>query len=279
MRLIKTPMELREALKGATQVGLVPTMGYLHRGHLSLVERCRLENSVSVISIFVNPTQFGPNEDLAQYPRDLNRDLELLGPTGVDLVFAPDAQHMYPHGFSTWVEETRLSTGLCGASRPGHFKGVCTVVLKLFNLVNPNRAYFGEKDYQQLKVIQRMVRDLDLRLEVVGCPIVREDDGLAMSSRNVYLRGEERELALCLWRALSRAQEVVQRGETSAESILSSAMSAIPDDPRVKVDYVKLVHPETLEDLDRVDHEGRLLMAVKVGSTRLIDNGPIRVGR
>ncbi|MCX7828099.1 MAG: pantoate--beta-alanine ligase [Thermanaerothrix sp.] len=277
MRLARTPEELREALKGRDQVGFVPTMGYLHKGHLSLAERCRRENRTAVVSIFVNPTQFGPSEDLSRYPRDLERDLKLLKSTGVDLVFAPEPAHMYPSDFSTWVEETSLSKGLCGARRPGHFRGVCTVVLKLFNLVKPDRAYFGEKDYQQLKVIQRMVRDLNMDVEVIGCPIVREEDGLAMSSRNVYLSGEERELALCLSRAIRRAQEEAHKGKSCRE-IIAAAMSAIPEDPRVRVEYVNLVDPETLEDLEELSGTGRLLLAVRVGSTRLIDNGPVSVG-
>ncbi|EHM10463.1 pantoate--beta-alanine ligase [Thermanaerovibrio velox DSM 12556] len=278
MRLVRTPEELKIALKGAQQVGFVPTMGYLHKGHLSLAERCRRDNRTAVVSIFVNPTQFGPSEDLSRYPRDLNGDLELLRSAGVDLVFAPEPSHMYPSDFSTWVEETSLSKGLCGARRPGHFRGVCTVVLKLFNLVKPDRAYFGEKDYQQLKVIQRMVRDLNMDVDVIGCPIVREEDGLAMSSRNVYLSPEERELALCLSRAIQRAQEEALKGERSPKRIIDAALSAVPEDPRVQVEYVNLVDPETLEDLDELRSAARILLAVRVGTTRLIDNGPLSLG-
>jgi pantoate--beta-alanine ligase len=278
MRLVRTPEELKTALTGSQQVGFVPTMGYLHKGHLSLAERCRRENRTAVVSIFVNPTQFGPSEDLSRYPRDLDRDLELLRSTGVDLVFAPEPSHMYPSDFSTWVKETSLSKGLCGARRPGHFRGVCTVVLKLFNLVKPDRAYFGEKDYQQLKVIQRMVRDLNMDVDVIGCPIVREEDGLAMSSRNVYLSPEERELALCLSRAIKRAQEEALKGERSPKRIIDAALSAVPEDPRVQVEYVNLVDPETLEDLDELRSTARILLAVRVGTTRLIDNGPLSLG-
>jgi len=276
MIIAKTPEEVRDALKGASTVGLVPTMGYLHDGHLSLVRRSVAENQTTAVSIFVNPTQFGPNEDLSRYPRDLKRDLELLEPLGVDLVFTPEPEAMYHRNHSTWVEEVNLARGLCGASRPGHFRGVCTVVLKLFNIVKPNRAYFGEKDYQQLKVIQRMVRDLNLDVQVVGCPIVREEDGLAMSSRNVYLSPEERSLALCLSRAVNRAQAEASRGVSDPASIVEAALSEIPDHPSITVDYIKLVDCDTLEELETLKSAGRILLAVRVGSTRLIDNGMVK---
>lgn len=276
MIIAKTPEEVRDALKGAGTVGLVPTMGYLHDGHLSLVRRSVTENHATAVSIFVNPTQFGPNEDLSRYPRDLKRDLELLEPLGVDLVFTPEPEAMYHRNHSTWVEEVNLARGLCGASRPGHFRGVCTVVLKLFNIVKPNRAYFGEKDYQQLKVIQRMVRDLNLDVQVVGCPIVREEDGLAMSSRNVYLSPEERSLALCLSRAVNRAQAEASRGVSDPASIVEAALSEIPDHPSITVDYIKLVDCDTLEELETLNSSGRILLAVRVGSTRLIDNGMVK---
>jgi pantoate--beta-alanine ligase len=276
MIIAKTPEEVRDALKGTGTVGLVPTMGYLHDGHLSLVRRSVTENHATAVSIFVNPTQFGPNEDLSRYPRDLKRDLELLEPLGVDLVFTPEPEAMYHRNHSTWVEEVNLARGLCGASRPGHFRGVCTVVLKLFNIVKPNRAYFGEKDYQQLKVIQRMVRDLNLDVQVVGCPIVREEDGLAMSSRNVYLSPEERSLALCLSRAVNRAQAEASRGVSDPASIVEAALSEIPDHPSITVDYIKLVDCDTLEELETLNSSGRILLAVRVGSTRLIDNGMVK---
>ncbi|WP_281745051.1 pantoate--beta-alanine ligase [Thermanaerovibrio acidaminovorans] len=276
MIIAKTPEEVRDALKGTGTVGLVPTMGYLHDGHLSLVRRSVAENQTTAVSIFVNPTQFGPHEDLSRYPRDLKRDLELLEPLGVDLVFTPEPEAMYHRDHSTWVEEVNLARGLCGASRPGHFRGVCTVVLKLFNIVKPNRAYFGEKDYQQLKVIQRMVRDLNLDVQVVGCPIVREEDGLAMSSRNVYLSPEERSLALCLSRAVNRAQAEASRGVSDPASIVEAALSEIPDHPSITVDYIKLVDCDTLEELETLKSAGRILLAVRVGSTRLIDNGMVK---
>ncbi|ACZ18700.1 pantoate/beta-alanine ligase [Thermanaerovibrio acidaminovorans DSM 6589] len=276
MIIAKTPEEVRDALKGTGTVGLVPTMGYLHDGHLSLVRRSVAENQTTAVSIFVNPTQFGPHEDLSRYPRDLKRDLELLEPLGVDLVFTPEPEAMYHRDHSTWVEEVNLARGLCGASRPGHFRGVCTVVLKLFNIVKPNRAYFGEKDYQQLKVIQRMVRDLNLDVQVVGCPIAREEDGLAMSSRNVYLSPEERSLALCLSRAVNRAQAEASRGVSDPASIVEAALSEIPDHPSITVDYIKLVDCDTLEELETLKSAGRILLAVRVGSTRLIDNGMVK---
>ena len=276
MRTVSTVPEVRAFLRArGGSVGLVPTMGYLHEGHLSLVRRCRAENDVVVASIFVNPTQFGPGEDLSSYPRDLDRDRELLASAGTDLVFAPEPEALYAPDASTWVEETRLASGLCGASRPGHFRGVCTVVLKLFQIVGPQRAYFGEKDYQQLQVIRRMVRDLDVPVEVVGCPLVREPDGLARSSRNVYLSPEERSLALGLSRALEAAQEAARRGDRDASSLIRTARERLEGDSRVQVDYLELVDPQTLERVPRLDREARLVMAVRVGRTRLLDNGPL----
>lgn len=279
MRTVSTVPEVRAFLRArGGSVGLVPTMGYLHEGHLSLVRRCRAENDVVVASIFVNPTQFGPGEDLSSYPRDLDRDRELLASAGTDLVFAPEPEALYAPDASTWVEETRLASGLCGASRPGHFRGVCTVVLKLFQIVGPQRAYFGEKDYQQLQVIRRMVRDLDVPVEVVGCPLVREPDGLARSSRNVYLSPEERSLALGLSRALEAAQEAARRGDRDASSLIRTARERLEGDSRVQVDYLELVDPQTLERVPRLDREARLVMAVRVGRTRLLDNGPLIPG-
>ena len=276
MRTVSTVPEVRAFLRArGSSVGLVPTMGYLHEGHLSLVRRCRAENDVVVASIFVNPTQFGPGEDLSSYPRDLDRDRELLASAGTDLVFAPEPEALYAPDASTWVEETRLASGLCGASRPGHFRGVCTVVLKLFQIVGPQRAYFGEKDYQQLQVIRRMVRDLDVPVEVVGCPLVREPDGLARSSRNVYLSPEERSLALGLSRALEAAQEAARRGDRDASSLVRTARERLEGDSRIQVDYLELVDPQTLERVPRLDREARLVMAVRVGRTRLLDNGPL----
>lgn len=278
MRIVTTPAAVREALASSPQpVGLVPTMGFLHEGHLSLVQRCRAENATVVASIFVNPLQFGPREDLSTYPRDLDRDRKLLETAGVDLLFAPDASAMYPSDVSTFVDETRLSTGMCGAARPGHFRGVCTVVLKLFHIVQPRRAYFGEKDFQQLQVIRRMTRDLDVPVEVVGCPLVREPDGLARSSRNVYLSPEERLQALALSRSLIHAQDLVARGERSAAALRHAVTSFLQQNPALDVDYVVVKDPDTLDDLDAL--EGRVLvaLAVRVGKTRLIDNAVLEV--
>lgn len=278
MRMVTTPAAVREALASSPQpVGLVPTMGFLHEGHLSLVQRCRAENATVVASIFVNPLQFGPREDLSTYPRDRDRDRKLLETAGVDLLFAPDASAMYPSDVSTFVDETRLSTGMCGAARPGHFRGVCTVVLKLFHIVQPRRAYFGEKDFQQLQVIRRMTRDLDVPVEVVGCPLVREPDGLARSSRNVYLSPEERLQALALSRSLIHAQDLVARGERSAAALRHAVTSFLQQNPALDVDYVVVKDPDTLDDLDAL--EGRVLvaLAVRVGKTRLIDNAVLEV--
>lgn len=274
MRKVSRIQEVRSFLREASgrSIGLVPTMGYLHEGHLSLLRRSRKENDVTAVSLFVNPTQFGPGEDLEAYPRDLERDLALLEREGADLVFAPRPEELYFPDASTWVEETRLASGLCGASRPGHFRGVCTVVLKLFQIVGPTRAYFGEKDYQQLQVIRRMTRDLNVPTEVVGCPLVREPDGLALSSRNTYLSPEERASALRLSRCIALAREAARGGQRDARSLRETARRHLEEDPRIRVDYLELVHPETLEPLETLDGEGRLILAAWVGKTRLLDN-------
>ena len=275
MQVVNTPEEVREALKNTFEgktVGLVPTMGFLHEGHLSLVRKSKEENHITVVSIFVNPIQFGPREDLADYPRDMDRDLLLLEQEGVDLVYAPQPQDMYEDDFSTYVEETRLSTGLCGAARPGHFRGVCTVVLKLFNIIAPDRAYFGLKDYQQFQVIRRMARDLNVPVEVIGCPIVREPDGLALSSRNMYLSPAERESALLLNRSLEKAREMARAGEKSCQKIKSRVLETLASDPAVSVEYVCLKNSGNLEDLEWLDREAVLALAVRVGKARLIDN-------
>lgn len=253
-------------------VGLVPTMGFLHEGHISLVRRCRAENGITAVSIFVNPIQFCPGEDLASYPRDMERDLSLLEQEGVDMVFVPDPEQMYLKNFSVHVDEEDLSGGLCGASRPGHFRGVCTVVTKLFNIIRPDRAYFGQKDYQQLQVIKRMVRDLNIPVEVVSCPIVREEDGLAMSSRNLYLTPEERQSALLLNRSLVKAENMLKEGERSRKKILQAVTDMLNSDPALSIDYVELKGAEDLEDLSEVDRKAVLALAVRVGKARLIDN-------
>lgn len=257
---------------GGNGLGLVPTMGFLHEGHISLVRRCRAENGVTAVSIFVNPIQFGPGEDLASYPRDMERDLSLLEQEGVDMVFAPLPEQMYSKDFSVHVDEEDLSRGLCGASRPGHFRGVCTVVTKLFNIIRPDRAYFGQKDYQQLQVIKRMVRDLNMSVEVVPCPIVREEDGLAMSSRNMYLTPEERQSALLLNRSLGMAEDMVKAGEKSNRKIRQAVTDMLNSDPALSIDYVELKDAEDLKDLSEVNRKAVLALAVRVGKARLIDN-------
>ncbi len=254
------------------RIGFVPTMGYFHEGHLALMRKARELSDVVVVSIFVNPIQFGPQEDFARYPRDLERDRRLAQAQGVDILFVPSAEEMYPPGFQTYVEVTELSRPLCGARRPGHFRGVCTVVLKLFHIVKPHLAVFGEKDYQQLKVIQRMVRDLDLEVEIVPHPTVREPDGLAMSSRNVYLRPEEREAALSLYRALELARRRVAEGVRETRILRREIEEFIRSHPYTRIDYVEFRDPETLEERERIDRATLLALAVFVGKARLIDN-------
>lgn len=273
MQVFRTVSEIR-AWRGSLSgdVGLVPTMGYLHEGHLSLVRAARAENAHVVTSIFVNPTQFAPNEDLERYPRDERRDLALLEEEGVDAVFAPEVGEMYPEGFETYVSVERATQRLEGASRPTHFRGVTTVVLKLFNIVQPRRAYFGQKDAQQLAVIRRMVRDLNAPVEIVGMPIVREPDGLAMSSRNVYLSPEERRAALALSRALRQAEELFAAGERDAGIIRSAVESTIGAEPLAAIDYVSVADTETLEELTAVERPALVSVAARFGGTRLIDN-------
>jgi len=253
-------------------VGLVPTMGYLHEGHLSLIRAAKAKCKSVVVSIFVNPTQFGPNEDLAKYPRDLQRDLKLIEPLGVDLVWTPTVDVMYPNGFQTWVEVDTLTKRLEGEMRPGHFKGVTTVVAKLFNAVQPQKAYFGQKDAQQAAVIRRMTQDLNFPIEIVVCPTVREKDGLAMSSRNRYLEGEDRKAALVLFRALSAAKEVYEAGERNAEELRRKMKEVISAEPRAQMQYISCADYDTLEELETVKGKTLLSMAVLIGKTRLIDN-------
>ena len=276
MRVLRTPAELSEwteaARREGRRVGLVPTMGFLHRGHLSLMEACRGRADLTAVSIFVNPTQFGPNEDLARYPRDLEGDLKKCRETGVDVVFAPESGAMYPAGHRTFVEVAQLQDGLCGARRPGHFRGVATVVTQLFALARPHLAVFGEKDWQQLQIIRRLAVDLHLGVEVVGMPIVREADGLAMSSRNAYLSPVERTRALALSRGLGAARARWAAGERQAD-VLREAARAELRAAEVREDYVELVTPDTLESLARAERaDARLLVAGFVGTTRLIDN-------
>jgi pantoate--beta-alanine ligase len=263
---------LRKKRAPGRKTGLVPTMGFLHDGHMSLVRRARAENDICSVSIFVNPLQFGPTEDLEAYPRNMEKDLALLSAEGVDLVYCPAPEAMYLPDRSVLVTENTLSRCLCGASRPGHFDGVCTVVLKLFNTIAPDRAYFGEKDYQQLQVIKRMVRDLDLPVEVVGCPIIRESDGLAMSSRNIYLSEEDRSQALALSRSLDAAEELVRGGEFDVAKILGAVRKVISANPSVSIEYAEIRDAEDLSPISRIEKRAVCALAAKVGRARLIDN-------
>lgn len=261
--------ELRSSCQGS--VGFVPTMGYLHRGHIALVERARKETDLVVVSIFVNPTQFGPKEDFKSYPRDTARDLALLEPF-TDVVFMPSPEEMYPAGYDTWVDVGSITTMLEGASRPGHFRGVATVVTKLFNIVRPHKAYFGQKDAQQLRVIQKMVKELDMPLEIVPCPTVREPDGLAMSSRNTYLTPEQRAGAPILYQSLMMAHEMWQTGDHDVASLKKAMTRLIETEPHGKIDYISIADPATLEEVEGSRASVLISMAVRFGTTRLIDN-------
>jgi pantoate--beta-alanine ligase len=262
----------REARHSGKRLGFVPTMGALHQGHLSLVRAARQATDVVAASIFVNPTQFGPNEDLAKYPRSLERDCELLGKEGVEWLFAPSVEEMYPSGAVTWVLVEELSNKLDGRSRPGHFRGVTTVVSKLFHIVEPDLAFFGQKDAAQAAIIRRMVLDLNLPVEIAVCPIVREPDGLAMSSRNAYLDPEERQKALVLHRSLMHVQELIERGETSAHILASEGRNDFNAEPTVRLDYFEIVNPDTLDPIQDISKGALIAVAAYVGSTRLIDN-------
>jgi pantoate--beta-alanine ligase len=262
----------RSRRKEGKTIGFVPTMGYLHEGHLSLMRRGRSENDILAASIFVNPTQFGQNEDLSSYPRDPEADSAKCSEIGVDALFMPRAADIYGPDFQTYVDVEKVAGPLCGASRPGHFRGVATVVLKLFNIVSPDAAYFGRKDYQQLQVIKTMVRDLDLDVTIVSCPTLREDDGLAMSSRNSYLSPRERQQATCLCQALQTAQSLFDLREPDAKEYVKAMSDRILREPDAQIDYVSLVHPDTLQDLDRVSDQALAVLAVRIGKTRLIDN-------
>ncbi|WGS64032.1 pantoate--beta-alanine ligase [Marinitoga aeolica] len=259
-------------IKEGKSIGFVPTMGYLHKGHLSLVEQARKDNDIVVVSIFVNPTQFGPNEDFDRYPRDLNRDMELLKPYNVDYIFHPDVNDMYSKTHSTYVEEIKLTKVLCGKSRPGHFKGVTTIVTKLFNIVRPTRAYFGQKDAQQFRVLRKMVDDLNMDVEMVEMPIVREEDGLAMSSRNIYLKSEERKQALALSKSLKKAKELYESGERNANIIKAEMRKIFDENPLVKVDYIEIVDEYNLENVNIIKNKVLVAVAAFVGKARLIDN-------
>lgn len=282
MKIVNTINEVRECVKAwkkqGLTVGLVPTMGYLHEGHASLIKRASKENDKVVVSDFVNPIQFGPKEDLASYPRDINRDAKVCEEAGADIIFHPTAEEMYCKDFSTFVDITGPSDELCGKSRPTHFKGVCTVVSKLFLIVAPHKAYFGQKDAQQLAVIKRMVRDLNFDIEIVGCPIVREADGLAKSSRNTYLNAEERKAAVVLHKALEEGKKLVLNGETNAQAVVDKITQVINGEPLAKIDYVQAVSFPNIQIVNKVDGDILVAVAVYIGKTRLIDNFIIEKG-
>lgn len=276
MEVVKTIKEVRakvnEWRKQGLTVGFVPTMGYLHQGHGSLIKKAAEENDKVVVSIFVNPIQFGPKEDLATYPRDLERDSKVSIDAGASIIFHPDVEEMYEKNLSTYVNVDGITGGLCGEKRPGHFRGVATVVTKLFNIVKPDRAYFGEKDAQQLAVIKRMVRDLSIDVEVIGCSIIREEDGLAMSSRNTYLSAEERSAALVLSRAIKKCDEALKSGKIKVEVLKNIIADEINSTPLSKIDYIEIVDSETLEKVEEVSKSVLIALAVFIGKTRLIDN-------
>ncbi len=277
MEIIKSVSEMQQWVASVRDVdetiSFVPTMGFLHQGHVSLLDEGRRRGDKLVLSIFVNPTQFGQGEDFEDYPRDLQQDSQLAEQAGVDVIFAPTAKQMYPNGYATYVDVEGITNTLCGASRPGHFRGVCTVVSKLFNIIQPQVAIFGQKDFQQLAVIQRMTQDLNLPVEILGLPIYRESDGLAMSSRNVYLTEEQRPQALVLSQSLARARELVAAGQKDVAEIISELKTKINQQPAARIDYVQICHQLTLKDQLDVDNDSVLLLAVYIGKTRLIDNG------
>ena len=276
MRITTSPAEIqsycRSARADGKTIGLVPTMGFLHQGHVSLIQRARSENDVLVLSIFVNPAQFGPDEDYEVYPSDLRRDSQMATGAGVDVIFAPAGKDMYPDRYATFVNVERITENMCGALRPGHFRGVTTVVAKLLNLIRPHRAYFGQKDAQQALVIKRMVADLNFDAEIVVLPIVREEDGLAMSSRNHYLGPEERQAALVLAKSLRMAESLIEAGQCDVAVISRKMGDMIEAEPLAKIDYISIVDAETLDDIDVVMGRVLIALAVFVGKTRLIDN-------
>lgn len=276
MEVIRTVSEMKEAAKrlkaSGVTTGFVPTMGYLHEGHLSLVRLSRKDTASTTLSIFVNPTQFGPKEDLEKYPRDTEGDLEKCRSEGVDIVFMPDPGDMYPSGFSTYVNVETITASLCGKSRPGHFKGVATVVAKLFNVVQPDKAYFGQKDFQQTAVIRRMVNDLNMAVEIVVGPTLREPDGLAMSSRNAYLKPDERRAAPALYHALESARMLGEKGGVSTKILTDYILGKLKEEPLIEPEYVEVVNPEDLEPLSHTGGGAAIVAAVKIGGTRLIDN-------
>jgi len=273
---IKAMQEIGNNWDAGKRIGFVPTMGYFHQGHLSLVAEANKQSEITVVSIFVNPSQFGPNEDFDSYPRDMQRDLELLSNYKVDYVFSPSSEQMYPQDYRTWVEVEGISSILCGASRPGHFRGVATVILKLINIIKPNFMFMGEKDFQQVTVLQTMLKDLNCETQIVPCPIIREEDGLAMSSRNVYLNPEQRKQALCLYRAIQQAQAKYKQGLRDTNLLKKQAADLIINSGG-KIDYISFVEPKTLQEVAIADDNTRIMLAVFIGKTRLIDNAPLKV--
>lgn len=276
MKLIKTVNEIRSIVKDSKKrgltVGLVPTMGYLHEGHMSLMNESVKNNDITIVSIFLNPMQFGPKEDLSTYPKDLDRDMKVCSDAKVDYIFNPEVSEMYDSTFTTFVDTTGVTENLCGKSRPTHFRGVCTVVSKLFNIVNPDNAYFGQKDAQQLAVIKRFVKDLNFDINIVGCPIVREKDGLAKSSRNTYLSDTERQAALILSKSLELGKELIKSGERDSSKIIETITNNINKELLAKIDYVNVVDALSCEDIDVIKDEILVAIAVYIGKTRLIDN-------
>jgi len=276
MKAIKKIDEMRSAVSGikseGMSIGLVPTMGYLHEGHLSLVRESLRKADVTVVSIFVNPAQFGPREDLKEYPRDMNRDSEVLEREGIDYLFVPEADEMYPQGYKTYVEVHDLQDKLCGRSRPGHFRGVCTGVLKLFNIINPDISFFGQKDYQQAIILKRMVKELNLGVKIEVLPLIREEDGLALSSRNKYLTQEERKAALVLSKSLKEAKSMVDKGQRDSAAIIKEMKEMIGRESLVKIDYVEIVDMDNLDPVARIEKEALAALAVFIGRVRLIDN-------
>lgn len=280
MRILNTITEVKEFVnskksEGKT-IGLVPTMGYLHEGHASLIKKSASENDTTIVSVFVNPTQFGPNEDLDKYPRDIENDMAVAENAGAEVIFHPAPSEMYPSGYSSYVNVENLTSNLCGKSRPTHFRGVTTVVSKLFNITQADKAYFGQKDAQQLAVIKRMVKDLNFNIEIVPCPIIREESGLAKSSRNVYLSNEEKEQALVLNRSLKEAERLFAEGERSAGVIIKKIRDIIESSPLAKIDYVEITDFETIQPIAEINCEALVALAVKFGNTRLIDNTILR---
>lgn len=276
MKIVNTVSEIREIIKDwrkqGFSIGFVPTMGYLHEGHASLIKASSASNDKTVVSVFVNPMQFGVNEDLASYPRDIVHDSQVVEESGGDIIFNPEPEEMYHTGFSSFVDMSILTEELCGLSRPVHFRGVCTVVTKLFNIVKPDRAYFGQKDAQQLAVIKHMVDDLNMDIEIIGCPIVREESGLAKSSRNTYLNEEEKNASLILSKTIFMGAEMVKNGEKDCKVILDTMKKNIESEPLARIDYVKIVDALTMQQIDTLDRPALCAMAVYIGKTRLIDN-------